>query len=202
VLLYRSEIWAVLFFCYTACMAYDFKPLDEKLQKAEEHLKRELSGIRTGRANAGILDVITVESYGSRLPINNVATIGVEDARTLRIKPFDPSMTKEIEKELTHANLGLSLSIDDMGLRIVFPELTGERRIALVKLAKEKVEEARILIRQARDDVWSDIQKQERDSAISEDDKFRFKDEMQKKVDATNTRFDEALDRKEKEITG
>lgn len=183
-------------------MAYDFKPLDEKLQKAEEHLKRELSGIRTGRANAGILDVITVESYGSRLPINNVATIGVEDARTLRIKPFDPSMTKEIEKELTHANLGLSLSIDDMGLRIVFPELTGERRIALVKLAKEKVEEARILIRQARDDVWSDIQKQERDSAISEDDKFRFKDEMQKKVDATNTRFDEALDRKEKEITG
>ncbi|MBY0294348.1 ribosome recycling factor [Patescibacteria group bacterium] len=183
-------------------MAYDFKPLDEKLQKAEEHLKRELSGIRTGRANSSILDVITVESYGSRLPINNVATIGVEDARTLRIKPFDPSMTKEIEKELTHANLGLSLSIDDMGLRIVFPELTGERRIALVKLAKEKVEEARILIRQARDDVWSDIQKQERDSAISEDDKFRFKDEMQKKVDAANARLDEALDRKEKEITG
>lgn len=183
-------------------MAYDFKPLDERLQKAEEHLKNELSSIRTGRANSSVLDVVTVESYGARLPINNVATIGVEDARTLRVKPFDPSMTKEIEKELTYANLGLSLSVDDMGLRIVFPELTGERRIALVKIAKEKVEEARIAVRQARDDVWSDIQKQERDGKIPEDDKFRFKDEMQKKVDAANTRFDEVLARKEKEITG
>ncbi|OGC88567.1 ribosome recycling factor [Candidatus Adlerbacteria bacterium RIFOXYC1_FULL_48_26] len=183
-------------------MAYDFKPFDEKLQKTEEHLKTELSGIRTGRASSSILDTVTVESYGARMPINNVATIGVEDARTLRIKPFDPSITKEIEKELTHANLGLSLSVDDMGLRIVFPELTGERRTELVKIAKEKVEEARIAVRLARDDVWSDIQKQERDSEISEDDKFRFKDEMQKKVDATNARFDEALARKEKEITG
>jgi ribosome recycling factor len=183
-------------------MAYDFKPFDERLQNTEDHLKTELSSIRTGRANSSVLDAVMVESYGARMPINNVATVGVEDARTLRIKPFDPSMTKEIEKELTQANLGLSLSVDDMGLRIVFPELTGERRVALVKIAKEKVEEARIAVRQARDEVWSEIQKQERDSEISEDDKFRFKDEMQKKVDAANARFDEALARKEKEITG
>jgi ribosome recycling factor len=183
-------------------MAYDFKPFDERLQNTEDHLKIELSSIRTGRANSSVLDAVMVESYGARMPINNVATVGVEDARTLRIKPFDPSMTKEIEKELTQANLGLSLSVDDMGLRIVFPELTGERRVALVKIAKEKVEEARIAVRQARDEVWSEIQKQERDSEISEDDKFRFKDEMQKKVDAANARFDDALARKEKEITG
>lgn len=183
-------------------MAYDFKAFDARMTKIEEQLKQELSGIRTGRATSSILDSISVESYGTRMPINNVATIGTEDARTLRIKPFDPAMTKEIEKELTQANLGLSVAVDDSGLRVIFPELTGERRVQLVKLAKEKVEEMRIQVRLARDDVWSDIQQKERDGEIPEDDKFRFKDEMQKKVDTANARFDEALTRKETEITG
>ncbi len=183
-------------------MAYDFKPFDTRIQEIETHSASELGGIRTGRATVAILDGIQVESYGMRVPINNVATIGAEDARTLRIKPFDPAMAKEIEKEIGHANLGLSVSVDDTGLRVIFPELTGERRIQLVKLAKEKIEDARIQLRQARDDVWSDIQKQERDGEMPEDDKFRFKEEMQKKVDAANARFDEALARKEKEITG
>lgn len=182
-------------------MAYDFKAFDARLVKIDEQLKKELSSIRTGRAASSILDVITVESYGTRVPINNVATLGVEDAKTLRIKPFDPSLSKEIEKEITNANLGLSVVVDDTGLRVVFPDLTGDRRIALVKLAKEKIEEARVHVRQARDDVWSDIQQQERDGDMSEDDKFRNKDEMQKRVDATNKNFDDAFARKEQEIT-
>lgn len=188
-------------FWYTSTMAYDFKAFDARIKEIGEHLTKELGAVRTGRAVSSILDVIQVESYGVRVPINNVATIGVEDARTLRIKPFDPSMGKEIEKEITNANLGLSVSADESGLRIIFPELTGERRMMLVKLAKEKVEDAKIALRQARDDVWSDIQKQERDGDMSEDDKFRNKDEMQKRVDAANKTFDEALARKEQEIT-
>ncbi|MBY0473406.1 ribosome recycling factor [Patescibacteria group bacterium] len=183
-------------------MAYDFKPFDTRIQEIEAHSASELGGIRTGRATVAILDGIQVESYGMRVPINNVATIGAEDARTLRIKPFDPAMAKEIEKEIGHANLGLSVTVDDAGLRVIFPELTGERRVQLVKLAKEKIEDARVQLRQARDEVWSDIQKKERDGEIPEDDKFRFKDEMQKKVDAANARFDEAFARKEKEIIG
>jgi len=183
-------------------MAYDFKPFEKKLADAHERLTRELGGVRTGRAAPAILDGIMVESYGTRMPINQVANISVEDARVLRIVPWDQSQSKEIEKAITIANLGLSVGMDDKGVRVFFPELTAERRTSLVKLAKEKVEEARAQVRAARDEVWSDIQKKERDGEIPEDDKFRYKDEMQKRVDATNTKFDEALERKEKEITG
>lgn len=183
-------------------MAYDFKAFDTRIQEIEAHLTKELGGIRTGRAAVAILDGIQVESYGTRMPVNQVANISIEDARTLRIAPWDASQVKEIEKAIGQANLGLSLAVDEKGVRVVFPELTSERRTALVKLAKERVEESRASLRVARDEVWSDIQKQERDGEIPEDDKFRFKDEMQKKVDAANGRFDEALARKEKEISG
>jgi ribosome recycling factor len=181
-------------------MAYDFKPLEKKIGEITERLIRELSGIRTGRAAPMILDGITVESYGTRMPINQVANISVEDARTLRISPWDASQSKEIEKAITQANLGLSVGADEKGVRVFFPELTADRRVSLIKLAKDKVEEARASVRGARDDVWSDIQKKERDGEIPEDDKFRFKDEMQKRVDAGNAAFDDALARKEKEI--
>lgn len=182
-------------------MAYDFKPFDARIQEIEAHVLRELGGIRTGRAAVGILDTVQVEAYGSRMPINQVANIAIEDARTLRVAPWDASQVKEIEKAIGQANLGLSLAVDEKGVRVVFPELTSERRTSLIKLAKERIEESRAALRVARDEVWSDIQQQERDGDISEDEKFRFKDEMQKKVDAANARFDEALARKEKEIT-
>ena len=183
-------------------MAYDFKPLEKRIADITERLGRELSGVRTGRAAPAILDGIMVESYGTRVPINQVATVSVEDARVLRIAPWDASLSKEIEKAITMANLGLSVGADEKGVRVFFPELTSERRATMVKLAKEKVEDARASLRGARDDVWSDIQKKERDGDIPEDDKFRFKDEMQKRVDAANAAFDDALARKEKEIAG
>lgn len=181
-------------------MAYDFKPLEKKIAEIAERLGRELSGVRTGRAAPGILDGIMVESYGTRMPLNQVANISVEDARVLRISPYDASQAKEIEKAITAANLGLSVGADEKGVRVFFPELTGERRASLLKLAKEKVEESRGSLRAARDDVWSDIQKKERDGEMPEDDKFRFKDEMQKRIDAANASFDDALARKEKEL--
>jgi len=183
-------------------MAYDFKPFEKKIADITERLGKELSGVRTGRAAPAILDDIQVESYGSRMPISNVANISVEDARTLRIAPWDMSQAKEIEKAVTLANLGLSVGMDERGVRVFFPELTAERRAGLVKIAKEKVEETRTALRVVRDEVWSDIQKQEKDGVLTEDDKFRSKDDMQKRVDAANAVFDAALARKEKEIAG
>lgn len=183
-------------------MAYDFKPFEKRVKEIQERLAKELAGVRTGRATPAILDGVVVEVYGSRVSIKEVATISVEDARTLRIVPWDQGNAKEIEKAITLANLGLSVGSDERGVRVSFPELTAERRISLQKLAKEKVEEARASLRIARDEVWSAIQKQEKEKKVSEDDKFRYKDEMQKKVDAANKSFDEALVRKEKEISG
>ncbi len=183
-------------------MAYDFKPLDKRIKETDERLARDLGSIRTGRAAPAVLDGVQVESYGTRVGLNQVASITAEDARTLRITPYDAGAAKEIEKAITLANLGVSVGMDERGVRVSFPELTAERRVALIKLAKEKLEEARTALRHARDEVWSDIQKRERQGAMPEDDKFRAKDEMQKRVDAANKKFDDALARKEKEING
>ncbi|MDO8518431.1 MAG: ribosome recycling factor [bacterium] len=182
-------------------MAYDFKPFDKKIAEVVERLGRELSGVRTGRAAPAILDGIMVESYGTRMPLNQVANISIEDARTLRVAPWDMGNAKEVEKAITTANLGLSVGLDERGVRVFFPELTSERRVSLVKLAKERIEETRAALRVVRDEVWSHIQKLEREGTMPEDDKFRAKDEMQKKVDTANTLFDDALARKEKEMT-
>ena len=183
-------------------MAYDFKPFEKKIKDIEERLTKELGGVRTGRATPAILDGIQVESYGTRMGIAQVANVMVSDARSLQIVPFDPSMAKEIEKAITVANLGLSVGADEKGVRVFFPELTADRRVALVKVAKERVEESRTSLRKARDEVWGDIQQQEKDKKMSEDDKFRAKDDMQKRVDAANKSFDASLERKEKEIAG
>jgi len=180
---------------------YDFKPFEQKIKELTEHLSKELANVRTGRATPAILDSILVESYGSRMPVNQVATISVDDARSLRIVPWDMQNAKEIEKAITTANLGLSVGADEKGVRVFFPELTSERRASLMKLAKEKVEQGRISLRAARDTVWNDIQKLEKEGVLSEDDKYRSKEDMQKRVDAVGQQFDAMLVRKEKEIS-
>lgn len=181
-------------------MAYDFKPFEKRIKEIEEKAQKEMAGIRTGRATPSILDGVLVESYGTRVPIMQVANISVEDARTIRIAPWDMGNAKEIEKAIQLANLGLSVGMDERGVRVGFPELTSDRRAQMVKLSKEKMEEIRASLRAAREDVWNDIQKQEKDKKMSEDDKFRAKDEMQKRVDAANKTLDAMLERKEKEI--
>ena len=179
---------------------YNFLSLKQKLAEAEEWLKKELSGVRTGRASPAIVEKILVDAYGSKMPVNQVASITIEDARTLRIAAWDQSLVKAIESAIAKQNLGVSVAADEKGLRVVFPELTSERRTALVKLIKERLEEARKTIRSARDEVWGDLQKKERDGELPEDEKFRFKDEMQKMVDDGNEKLEEMFERKEKEI--
>ena len=181
-------------------MAYNFSAFKQKIKAAEEHLTRELSQVRTGRAAPMLLDSVKVEAYGSLMPLKEVAAVNIEDPRTLRVAPWDASQVKAIEKALTSSNLGLSVAVDEKGVRVSFPELTSERRHEMVKIAKGKLEDARVSIRGERDAIWGDIQGLERDGKMGEDDKFRAKEEMQKLVDEANKNFESQIERKEKEI--
>lgn len=180
---------------------YDFKTFEAKAEAALEWLAKEYRGLRTGRAAPAILDGISVSAYGSMMPLKQLASIGIEDARTLRVAAYDASAIKDIERAIVAANLGVGTATDSAGIRITFPELTGERRAEFVKLAKTKLEEARKSVRMARDETKKDIDTKERDAAISKDDKFRLTEELQKKVDKVNEEFEEAFEKKEKEMS-
>jgi ribosome recycling factor len=183
-------------------MAYDFSPFKKQMTGAEEWLKKELQQIRTGQASPAILDSVKVESYGAFTGIKELAAITIEGARTIRIAPWDKSQTKEIEKAITAANLGVSVVVDDQGLRVNFPELTSDRRVQIAKQAKEKLEEAKKQIRSHRDHVVRDIQTKEKDGKMGKDDAFRANKDAQKIVDDCNKKLEEAAAKKEKEILG
>lgn len=181
-------------------MAYDFKKLRAGVSETENWLEKEFFGIRTGRATPALLDSVQVDAYGSRLSLKEVATLSVEDARTLRITPYDVSQSKEIERAIVSSNLGVGTAVDERGLRVSFPELTSERRAQLLKLVNQKLEDARISLRKVRDGVWDDIQERARTKEIGEDDKFRFKDEMQKLVDEGGKRLEALAEKKRREL--
>ena len=180
---------------------YDFKVFDEKVGAAPEWLAKEYRGLRTGRAAPAILDGISVSAYGSMTPLKQVGNVGVEDARTLRVSAYDAGLIKDIERAISAANLGVGTSSDGASVRVTFPELTSERREQMVKLAKQKLEEARTTVRVARDEAWKEIQQREKDGTLTEDDKFSLKEELQKKVDAGNEELEKAFESKEKEMS-
>jgi len=181
-------------------MNYDFTSFKNKLEEINEWLHKEFSSIHTGRAIPALLDNVMVDSYGSKTAVNHVAAVTAEDPKTLRVSPWDKSQIQDIEKAINDANLGVSLATDDQGLRVFFPELTTERRQEFIKIAKEKLEDARVSVRAERDKIWSDIQSKEKDGEFSEDDKFRFKDGLQKIVDEENNKLESLTDNKEEEI--
>lgn len=179
---------------------YDFSSLSAKIGENKEWLKREYAGIRTGRASPAILDGVKVEVYGSYMPLNQVAGITVEDARTVRVAPWDQSQVRAIEKAIADASLGVSLATDEKGVRVNFPQLTSERREQLLKLTRSKLEEARVALRKDRDHVWNDIQQKEKKGEMSEDDKFRAKEDMQKHIDKGNDELEALTSKKEIEL--
>lgn len=180
----------------------DFKKFKEDIGAAEDWLKKEYSQLRTGKATPVILDNVMVDSYGQKMKINQVASVNTEDAKTIRVVPWDKSQIKDVEKAIIDADLGLSVNVDDAGLRVIFPELTGERRQVLIKAAKEKLEEARISLKKERDDTKNNIEKMQKGGDINEDEEKRSKEEMQKIVDEANKRLEELFENKEKEIQG
>lgn len=181
-------------------MAHDFSEFKLASESAIGWLKKEYASIRTGRAIPNILDGISVNVYGSSMSINQLATISIEDSKTLRISPWDKDVAKDIDKTIRESNLGLSVALDALGLRVSFPELTGERRAVFSKMAKEKLEEARIRVRTERQIWLDDLDRKEKEGSLSKDDKFRLKNELQKLVDDTNQKLEELALKKEKEI--
>lgn len=180
----------------------DMDQIKQRMSEITEWLQKEFSMIRTGQATPAILDNVKVESYGTHMPLVQVASVGIEDARTLRIAPWDSGNIKAIEKGIIDADIGVSVVVDDTGLRAVFPELTGERRQQLAKLAKAKLEDARVSVRNERDDAIKQIEAAQKNGEISEDDKFAQKEAVQKVVDATNAELEQMYKAKEGEILG
>ena len=181
-------------------MTYDFSALNKGIKETEEHLVREFSNIRTGRAAPALLDNIKPEVYGTRTPLREVATVTIEDARTLRIVVWDKTLNKEIEKAITGANLGVSVSTDEQGVRVMFPDLTAERRSMLAKIANEKLEQAKVSVRSHRTETVRALEALEKTGDISKDELFRLKEEAQKIVDTGIEKIEETAERKRKEI--
>jgi len=183
-------------------MAYDFKTLQKNIDDTKEWLKSELSTIQTGRANPSMVDSVLVDSYGTKVQIKEVGSVSVEDARTLRITPWDTDSIRSIEVALRDADLGFGISSDEVGVRVAFPELTTETREKYIKSVHSKLEEARISIRGIRDDVWNDIQKMEKGGEVGKDEKFNLKEKMEEIVKKGNSKLEEVAEHREKEIRG
>jgi len=183
-------------------MQYNFSNFKTELKKVGDFLSKEYNQLNIGRASPMVLDGITVESYGARVPLKNTASVSIEDPKTLRVAPWDKNQIKDIEKAIAAANLGLSVATDDLGIRVIFPQLTTESRQSLVKVLKEKLEEQRITVRRERERIWEDVQTKEREGKLTEDEKFRAKEELQKIIDEANRNLEASFEKKQKEVIG
>lgn len=181
-------------------MAYNFSSFKKELQDAKEWLAKEFMGLRSGRATPSILDSVRVDAYGSKISLEQVGAISMEDARTIRITPWDTTQIQAIEKGIRDANTGLSVVVDGKNVRAILPELTAERREQVIKQMKEKLEEGRVKVRTSRDNTKADIVEKQKKGDIDEDEKFRALEEMQDKVQEANNELESLAAAKEKEI--
>ena len=175
---------------------YNLDKFKTDAKQCEEWLSKEYSQLHTGRAAPVLLDGVNVEVYGSFQPIKNVASVTIEDIKTLRVLPWDKSVLKEVERALHSANLGFSIAVDDAGIRVIVPSLTTESRTRMVKLAKEKMEESRIAVRKVRESMLDELKALK----LPEDSFVRAKDELQKLVDGANANLEAIFAKKETEI--
>ena len=179
---------------------YNKADIERRMTGAVESLKGDLSGLRTGRANTSLLDPVQVEVYGAMMPLNQVATVSAPEPRMLSVQVWDKSNLIPVEKGIAHANLGLNPMIDGQTLRLPMPDLTEERRKELAKLAGQYAEKAKIAIRNVRRDAMESLKADEKKKEISEDDRKRLEDEVQKLTDSHVAQTDEAAAKKEQEI--
>ncbi len=179
---------------------YDKADIERRMKGAVDALKSDLQGLRTGRANASLLDPVVVEVYGSMMPLNQVASVSVPEPRMISVQVWDKSNMIPVEKGIAHANLGLNPIIDGQTLRLPIPDLTQERRKELAKLAGQYAEKAKVAIRNVRRDGMEALKTDEKKKEISEDDRKRAEDEVQKLTDKFVADADEAAAKKEQEI--
>lgn len=172
----------------------------EDFNKVIEHYLHELSGVRTGRANPALLNTVTVESYGSKVPLEHIASINVSDAKTLMISPWDKSQLQAIEKGIQLANLGFNPSNDGIAIRITLPALNEERRKEMVKMIGQIAEKGKIGVRNVREDVMKEMKKAEADGKIGKDDLTFGQKKLQDVIDKLNAEIKEHAESKEKEV--
>lgn len=176
------------------------KNADQKMQKSVESFKLDLAKIRTGRAHTGLLDHITVEYYGSPVPINQVANVNLGDARTLHVQPYEKNMVGKVEKAIRDSDLGLNPATNGDLIRVPMPMLTEERRRDLTKIVRTEGENAKVALRNVRRDGNDALKKLTKDKEISEDDERRMQDEIQKLTDKYVAEIDRLLQAKEAEL--
>lgn len=174
--------------------------MSDKMEKSVEAFKTELSKVRTGRASLAILDGISVEAYGSGMPLNQVATLTIPESRMIAIQPWDPQMIPPIEKAILKSDVGLTPVNDGKVVRLNIPQLTEERRKDLVKQVKKIAEDFRVAVRNSRRDAIDSLKKQKKDKEISEDDLFKLQDDAQSETDTYVKQIDEITAAKEKEV--
>ena len=179
---------------------YDKSDIDRRMQGAVESLKGDLSGLRTGRANTSLLDPVVVEVYGAMMPLSQVATVNAPEPRMLSVQVWDKANVTAVEKGIAKSNLGLNPIVDGQTLRLPMPDLTEERRKDLAKLAGEYGEKAKIAIRNVRRDGMEALKEDEKKKEISEDDRKRSEDDVQKMTDKHVGEVDDAVAKKEQEI--
>ncbi|MBQ3529059.1 MAG: ribosome recycling factor [Oscillospiraceae bacterium] len=181
-------------------MSVDFSEYSKRMDKSLVHLAEEFDAVRAGRANPKVLDRITVEYYGSETQLNGVATISSPDARTLVIQPWDTTLLKEIQKAILSSELGINPQNDGKVIRLIFPQLTEERRKELTKQVKKYAEEAKVAMRNIRRDGMDYVKKLKKDSQITEDEQKKAEKDLQDMLDKFTKKVDEALAAKEKEL--
>jgi ribosome recycling factor len=182
--------------------AYDKADIERRMKGAVESLKSDLGGLRTGRANTALLDPITVDVYGSNMPLNQVATVSAPEPRLLSVQVWDKSNVLSVEKAIRNAGLGINPITDGNNIRLPIPDMTEERRKELVKLASQYGEKAKIAIRNVRRDGIDNLKTDENKKVISEDERKRSEGEVQKLTDAAVADVDTVMVSKEKEIMG
>ena len=181
-------------------MSPEIVSYDERMLKTIEVVKSNFTSVRAGRANAGVLDRITVEYYGAPTPLNQVANIGSPDPRTLTIQPYDMSLLKAIEKAIQTSDLGINPQNDGRVIRLSFPQLTEERRKELTKQVRKYGEEGKVALRNIRRDAMDDIKKKTKKSELTEDDQKKLEKELQDLTDKRCKDIDELTAKKEMEL--
>ncbi len=174
--------------------------MSEKMEKSVESFKKELSKVRTGRASLAIVDDISVDAYGSAMPLNQVCTLTIPESRLIAIQPWDPQMLPAIEKAILKSGIGLTPVNDGKIIRLNIPQLTEERRKELVKAVKKTAEEFRVAIRSIRREAIDSLKKQKKSKEISEDDLFKLQDDAQAETDSSIKNIDDITASKEKEV--
>lgn len=173
---------------------------EQEMKKALDYLSREFGKLRVGKASSSLIEDLVVDYYGAKTPLKQLATINATDVRLLVVQPYDKGSLKAIESAINQSDLGLSCSAEKDVVRVTFPELNEERRQELAKIVGQKAEEAKIIVRNSREKTWKEVKELESASQITEDDKYKAQEELDKLVNEINDQIKELEDKKEQEV--